>query len=105
MAAQSDKSKLNPPNLGEPDALLVALNAKLAKTLETDRLLETPPSKAAPVKAPNVLDIIEEAIANMPSTEVEWSVIQRYPAGDFKDRVFRAREALVIVRGLLTSDI
>jgi hypothetical protein len=52
---------------------------------------------------PSVMEILDNAIKLMPSTDVEFSLLQRYPIGNFKDRMFKARRALETVHTLLSE--
>ena len=82
--------------------IIEELDQRFAEKVSADRAkkvaIESPATTGDP---PSVLTILDDAIELMPATDAEFSILERYGILDFKVRMFRAREALVIVRELL----
>lgn len=102
-SATAKKQSSDQPESGRQDGLLAVLNRRLAEQLKRDGVAETPRLTTQPAEPPTVLGIIDNAIALMPGSEVEFSILQRYPNGDFRERMGQAREALCTVRSLLSN--
>lgn len=81
--------------------MLDVLNRRLRQKLQAERPMAAPAASPQPAEQPNVVELINTAIANLPGTEGQWAIIGRYSATDIKEKVFKARESLCLLRDLL----
>ena len=95
--------------MAKDTGLLTALNAKLAKKIETakaSKAAEAPVETKPETREPTILEILDNAIGALPKDEIEFNVLQRYASGVnvFKQRCLDARQALCTVRTLLVDE-
>ena len=90
------------PSNGEQNEMIDTLNRRLAQRVRVARATQREPAESPePLRSPTVLELIDVAIGNLPGSDAAWSVIARYSATDIKDKVFKARENLCMLRSLL----
>jgi hypothetical protein len=84
-------------------SVLKVLDAKLSEKIARDKKAKPQAAPGEEPREPGVLEILNDAIRLLPGTDAEFSILQRYPSGDFKDRMFKARCALETVHALLSE--